>query len=676
MSKGDNLMNSTTKSLVLVILLIANTPIRVLTRHASRFKFETYNPPLLTMKKVLLTTLFIWITIAGYSQGIGVNNSTPDPSALLDLTDPVRGLLVPRVALTSRIVAAPITAPATSLMVYNSATAGVFPNNVTPGYYYWNGAAWNRFRDTGTNDSWLTIGNAGTNSLTNFIGTTDAVDFVMRTFGLERLRITSGGNVGIGSAAPISRLQVTGTSNTNLTSSFFVRNAAFSPMLYIRDDVSIGMGTTTPNASSILDMTSTVKGVLIPRMSSAQRIAIVTPATGLLVYETTTNQFMFFDGIIWRPLLADGTGWETTGNTGTVASTNFVGTTDLVDFVFRTNNINRARIKANGQVGIGVTNPGAQFDILSLGTTDTIVFRARNNSALGTICQIGSIEQFHDYSNTIDFNNGVNSAQFAINLGNNGTRDLQLGFDDAGKPGTNTWTVVSDSRLKDDIHPFKDGLETLNKINPKFYKYNGKASTPKDEYFVGVIAQEMKEVAPYMVSTFEYTPNPYDLNTRETYYDVNNGSLTYILVNAVKELDEKYEKLKSVSKNITDFGQTGISGRETYISFDSEFSDAIAGGKLPVVTISSLNTSATIFVKEVTSNGFSVVCEDDQPSFTINWIAAGKIAEEQLRVAKTYTNAERSELLQKVVRKASVIRTTEEDLETERRKRELGAESE
>ncbi len=628
------------------------------------------------MKNVLLITLFTFITLFGYSQGIGVNNATPDASALLDLTDPVRGLLVPRVALTSRIVAAPITAPATSLMVYNSATAGVFPNNVTPGYYYWSGAAWNRFRDTGTNDSWLTNGNAGTVATTNFIGTTDAVDFVMRTSGAERMRIQSTGNVGIGTLAPTSKLVITGTGSTNLSSSLNIRNSVLASMLFVRDDIAVGINNAAPNASAVLDISATAKGVLIPRLTSAQRLAIVTPATGLLVFETVTNQFMYFDGTIWRPLLADATGWKTTGNAGTIATANFAGTTDLVDFVFRTNNVNRARIKANGQVGINVTNPFAQLDVFSIGTADTIVFRARNNSSLGTICQIGSIELFKDFSNTIDFNNGVNSAQFSINLANNGTRDLQLAFDDAGKPGTSTWTVISDERLKSDIHPFKDGLETLTKIKPVYYKYNGMASTPKDEYFVGVLAQELKEVTPYMVSTFEYTPNPRDLDTRETYFDVNNGALTYILVNAVKELDEKYEKLKNVSKNVTDFGQSGIAGRETYISFDSEFSDAITGGKLPVVTISSMNTSATIYVKEVTPKGFSVICEDDQPSFTINWIAAGKIAEAQLREAKVYTEAERSELLQKVVRKASVIRTTEEDLETERRKLELGAESE
>ncbi|MBL7913595.1 MAG: tail fiber domain-containing protein [Bacteroidia bacterium] len=628
------------------------------------------------MKKVLLTTLFIWITIAGYSQGIGVNNSTPDPSALLDLTDPVRGLLVPRVALTSRIVAAPITAPATSLMVYNSATAGVFPNNVTPGYYYWNGAAWNRFRDTGTNDSWLTIGNAGTVATTNFIGTTDAVDFVMRTTGTERMRILSTGNVGIGTAVPVSKLVVTGTGSTNASSSLNIRNSVLASMLFVRDDIAVGINNAAPNASAVLDISATAKGVLIPRLTSAQRLAIVAPATGLLVFETVTNQFMYFDGTIWRPLLGDGTGWETTGNTGTIATTNFAGTTDLVDFVFRTNNVNRARIKANGQVGINVTNPFAQLDVFSFSGADTIVFRARNNGALGTICQIGSIEYFKDFSNTTDFNNGVNSAQFSINLSNNGTRDLQLAFDDAGKPGTSTWTVISDERLKSDIKPFKDGLETLTKIKPVYYKYNGKASTPKDEYFVGVIAQELKEATPYMVSTFEYTPNPRDLDTRETYFDVNNGALTYILVNAVKELDEKFEKLKNVSKNVTDFGQSTITGRETFIPFSEDFAAAISGSSIPVVTISPVNALVSVFVKEVSASGFTVVATDDVSNLSVNWIAAGKVASENLRTSKTYTETERNELLNKVVRKPSVIRTTEEDREMEKRKLEQEAQQE
>lgn len=622
------------------------------------------------MKKIVLIALMSLNWLIAYPQGIGVNNPTPHASALLDLTDPIRGLLVPRVALTATNVANPITAPATSLMVYNTVTAGAFPNAVSPGYYYWSGTAWNRFRDTGTNDSWSLSGNAGTSAVTNFIGTTDAVDFVIRTSNAERMRISFTGNVGIASTAPFSRLVVTGSGSTSVSSSLNVRNSLFQSMLFVRDDNSVGVGTATPNASAALDVTSVTKGMLIPRMTSAQRVAIPAPATGLIVYETPTNLFYYFDGLTWRVLLSELGGWKTTGNAGTNIATNFLGTTDLVDFAIRTNNTQRMRIKSNGQIGVNLSVPFAQLDVFSNGLTDTIVFRARNNSALGTICQIGSIELFKDYSNTVDFNNGVNSAQFAINLANNGTRDLQLGFDDAGKPGTSTWVVVSDKRLKEDIHPFKDGLETLSKINPVYYKYNGKASTPTDEYYVGVVAQDLAEAAPYMVSTFEYTPDPRDLDNRETYFDVNNGAMTYILINAVKELEEKTEKLKAISRNITDFGQTSINGRETFIPFSQDFAGAISGGVLPVVTVSAMNAANQLYVKEVQHSGFIVVVNDDAANLQVNWIAAGKISEEQLRISKSYTESERNELLHKVVRKPSLIKTTEEALETERRKLE------
>lgn len=61
-----------------------------------------------------------------------------------------------------------------------------------------------------------------------------------------------------------------------------------------------GMGTATPAVSSILDLSSTTKGFLSPRMTSAQRVAIAAPATGLWVYQTdATAGFYYFDGTVW-----------------------------------------------------------------------------------------------------------------------------------------------------------------------------------------------------------------------------------------------------------------------------------------------------------------------------------------------------------------------------------------
>lgn len=72
-------------------------------------------------------------------QGFGTDK--PNKSAAVDIQSSKRGLLIPRVELVETTNQAPITKPETSLMVYNQATA----NDVTPGYYYWDGTKWARF---------------------------------------------------------------------------------------------------------------------------------------------------------------------------------------------------------------------------------------------------------------------------------------------------------------------------------------------------------------------------------------------------------------------------------------------------------------------------------------------------------------------------------------------------
>lgn len=66
---------------------------------------------------------------------------------------------------------------------------------------------------------------------------------------------------------------------------------------------SAGIGTTAPNASALLDIRSTVKGVLIPRMTRAQRDFIAAPATGLLIYQTDNGPaFYWYTGSAWNSL--------------------------------------------------------------------------------------------------------------------------------------------------------------------------------------------------------------------------------------------------------------------------------------------------------------------------------------------------------------------------------------
>ncbi len=118
------------------------------------------------------------------AQGVSISPTiiTIDSSAMLEVQSPNKGLLIPRVNLTGTDDANTIHNPATSLLVYNIATAGTTPFDVTPGFYYNGGTpltpVWIRLITSGDASnvvSWSTLGNGQTIDGTNFIGTTDTI---------------------------------------------------------------------------------------------------------------------------------------------------------------------------------------------------------------------------------------------------------------------------------------------------------------------------------------------------------------------------------------------------------------------------------------------------------------------------------------------------------------------
>lgn len=156
------------------------------------------------MKKIVLISLFLAFFIAASAQNVGINSTgaTAHSSAMLDVSSTNMGLLIPRINIPNLSSASPVTSPEVSLLVYNTnATTGL-------GYYYWDGTGWRRLSTDKT--AWQLTGNSGTIAATNFIGTTDAVDFVVRTANTERMRIASGGNVGVGTISPEQKLHVVG----------------------------------------------------------------------------------------------------------------------------------------------------------------------------------------------------------------------------------------------------------------------------------------------------------------------------------------------------------------------------------------------------------------------------------------------------------------------------------
>jgi trimeric autotransporter adhesin len=155
--------------------------------------------------------------------------------------------------------------------------------------------------------------------------------------------------------------------------------------LSVNAQVSINTDNSLPDNSAMLDVKSTAKGVLLPRMTQAQRTAISSPAAGLIIYQTDNIPgFYFNSGSSGSPawtMVGGGTGWSLTGNSGTNPATNFIGTTDNVALNFRVNNQKAGRISSDGSVFLGyqagnsntgLYNSGIGFQTLYANTTGVL----------------------------------------------------------------------------------------------------------------------------------------------------------------------------------------------------------------------------------------------------------------------------------------------------------------
>jgi hypothetical protein len=227
----------------------------------------------------------------------------------------------------------------------------------------------------------------------------------------------------------------------------FVTTEIFAQTVVVTDNSAYVTG----QASSVLDVYSVSKGFLAPRMTTAQRIAILAPAEGLLVYQIDgAKGFYYYTNSAWTSF-SSGSGWSLTGNSGTIYPTNFLGTTDLKSLRFQTNSTQRMLLDSLGNLGIGL-NPG-----FTSGTfQEKFLVDAGTTGSYNAIVGRGSINNYLQL-NIQNLSNGTSASSDVVATADNGTETVN--YVDLGiNSSTNTQNVMG---AADDAYLYTTGNNFL-----------------------------------------------------------------------------------------------------------------------------------------------------------------------------------------------------------------------
>ena len=385
------------------------------------------------MRTLLLFALFLLTVIVNAQVGIG----TTTPNGALDITSSTNGVLIPRVSLTSTNVAAPVVNPnggslTAGTLVWNTATAGSAPNNVVPGYYFWNGSAWSVMSGSGgSGTGWSLTGNGGASATSNFIGTTDNVDVVFKRNSAWAGSIGET-NTSFGNSAFNS-------SSTGLQNSAFGYGALASNTTG-GDNMANGYQALFSNSTGFSNTTSGSNALF------SNSTGFSNTASGVMaLYFNTTGGFNTANG--FQTLFSNTTGQSNAANGNQALYSNTTGSVNAA---------NGCQALYLNTAGNNNTANGNQA--LSSNTTGS------NNIGIGYNSQVP---------------NGTANNQVRIGDTNISYAGIQV-----------AWTITSDRRLKSDINKSELGLGFIKKLNPVSYvRLNDSAK--KIEY--GFIAQEVEE---------------------------------------------------------------------------------------------------------------------------------------------------------------------------------------
>ncbi|QBO59376.1 hypothetical protein NBC122_02572 [Chryseobacterium salivictor] len=150
---------------------------------------------------------------------------------------------------------------------------------------------------------------------------------------------------------------------------FFILTVIFSSLSVFSQTGSVGINTDQPDQSAVLDIRSTTKGLLIPRVTSSERENIARPANGLLVYDIGSNSFWLYKNSLWTEIISGSPTIKTIVNDYTVTSAD---SGKILEFNSANDVI--CTIPVN-------LSPGLQFSVTQLGKGN-VVFKSADNNVI------------------------------------------------------------------------------------------------------------------------------------------------------------------------------------------------------------------------------------------------------------------------------------------------------